>query len=64
LFAVVIVSAILGLTKAETERIWLPYVPFACVAAAAALPVRRLPAVLWLLVAQALAAQLLFDTVW
>jgi hypothetical protein len=64
LFAVVIVSAILGLTKAETERIWLPFVPLACVAGAAVLPSRRLPAVLWLLVAQALAVQLLFDTVW
>jgi hypothetical protein len=64
LFAVVIVSAILGLTKAETERIWLPYVPFACIAAATVLPIRRLPGVLWLLVAQALAMQLLFDTVW
>ena len=64
LFAVVVVSAILGLTKAETERIWLPYVPFACVAAAAVLPRRRLPGVLWVLAAQALAAQLLFDTVW
>jgi hypothetical protein len=64
LFAVVTVSAILGLTKAETERIWLPYVPFACVAAAAVLPVRRLPGVLWLLLVQALAVQLLFDTVW
>lgn len=64
LFAVVIVSAALGLTKAETERIWLPFVPLACVAAATMLPVRRLPPVLWLLVAQALATQLLFDTVW
>jgi hypothetical protein len=64
LFAVIIVSATLGLTKAETERIWLPYVPLACVAAAAVLPPRRLPFVLWLLAAQALVAQLLFDTVW
>jgi hypothetical protein len=64
LFAVVIVSAAVGLTKAETERIWLPFVPLACVAAAAILPVRRLPVVLWLLVVQALAFQLLFDTVW
>lgn len=64
LFAVVIVGAVGGLTKAETERIWLPFVPLACVAAAAVLPSRRLPPVLWLLVAQALAVQLLFDTVW
>jgi hypothetical protein len=64
LFGVVLVSAVLGLTKAETERIWLPLAPLACLAAAAVLPARRLNAVLWLLVAQALAAQLLFDTVW
>ena len=63
-FAVVLVSAVIGLTKAETERIWLPLVPLACVAAAAVLPARRVPLVLWLLVAQALAGQLLFDTVW
>jgi uncharacterized membrane protein len=64
LFAVVIVSTVLGLTKAETERIWLPYVPLACVAAAVVVPARRLSPVLWLLVAQALTVQLLFDTVW
>jgi uncharacterized membrane protein len=64
LFVVLIVSAVLGLTKAETERIWLPFVPLACLAAAAVLPSRRLPTVLWLLAAQALAVQLLFDTVW
>jgi hypothetical protein len=63
-FAVIVFSAVLGLTKAETERIWLPFVPLACVAAAAVLPVRRLPIVLWLLVVQALAIQLLFDTIW
>jgi methylthioxylose transferase len=64
LFAVVITGAILGLTKAETERIWLPFVPLACVAAAAVLSTRRLSVVLWLLVGQALAIELLFDTVW
>jgi hypothetical protein len=64
LFAVVMVSAVLGFTKAETERIWLPFVPLACVAAAAVVPARRLPGLLSLLAAQALALQLLFDTVW
>jgi hypothetical protein len=64
LFAVIAVSALVGLTKAETERIWLPFVPLACVAAAAVLPIRRLPLVLWLLVVQTLAVELLFDTVW
>ena len=64
LAAIVIVSAVLGFTKAETERIWLPFVPLAAVAASAALPARRLPAAVWLLVAQALAVELLFDTIW
>jgi methylthioxylose transferase len=64
LLAVIAIGALLGLTKAETERIWLPFVPLACVAASAVLPMRRLPVVLWLLVAQALAVELLFDTVW
>ena len=57
------VSAVGGFTKAETERIWLPFVPLACVAAAA-LPIRRLSSVLLALGAQALAVELLFNTVW
>jgi methylthioxylose transferase len=64
LAAVVIAGAVLGFTKAETERIWLPFVPLACVAAGAVLPVRALRTALWLLAAQALAVELLFDTVW
>jgi hypothetical protein len=64
LLAVIVVSALAGLSKAETERIWLPFAPLACVAAAAVVPIRRLPLILWLLVAQALAVELLFDTVW
>ncbi len=64
LTAVVLVGAVLGYTKAETERIWLPYVPLACVAAARVLPVRGLRPALWLLVSQALATELLFDTIW
>ena len=64
LFAVVAVAAVLGFTKAETERIWQFLVPLACVAAAVALPVRRLPLVLGLLAAQALATELLVYTVW
>jgi methylthioxylose transferase len=64
LLAVVLVGAVLGYTKAETERIWLPFVPLACVAAARALPSRGLRAALWLLVSQALAIELLFDTIW
>jgi hypothetical protein len=64
LLAVVLVGAALGYTKAETERIWLPFVPLACVAAARALPPRELRTALWLLVGQALAIELLFDTIW
>jgi hypothetical protein len=64
LAAVIVVSAAAGFTKAETERIWLMYVPLACVAAAAALPARRLRLVLVLLAVQTLAVELLFGTVW
>ena len=34
IFAVIAVAAILGFTKAETERIWLFLAPFVCLAAA------------------------------
>jgi hypothetical protein len=34
LAGIVVFSALAGFTKAETERIWLPFVPLACVAAA------------------------------
>ena len=65
LVVVVAVAAVGGYTKAETERIWLPFVPLACVAAAeAGLGSRRLRTVLALLLAQAIAAQALFYTVW
>ena len=61
---VILISAVGGFTKAETERIWLMYVPLACVAAAAALSPRRLPLALALLSMQALATEVLFGTVW
>lgn len=64
LAAIVLVSALVGLTKAETERIWLFMGPPAAVAAAAMIPLRRLPAVLAILVAQALSASLLLFTIW
>lgn len=63
LAAVIVVSAILGFTKAETERIWLPYVPLASVAAAAMAP-RRLYALLGALAVQAILVEVLFDTIW
>jgi hypothetical protein len=62
--AVVTIAAILGFTKAETERIWLFLVPLAALAAAAALPRARLAPAVWVLVAQGLVVELLFDTVW
>lgn len=60
---VVVVSAIAGVTKAETERIWLPYVPLACVAAAAT-PIRPRTILLTALAAQGVAVEVLFGTVW
>jgi len=62
--AVVVLSSLGGFTKAETERIWLFLVPFACVAAAAVLPRRWLAPVLGALAAQAFLMQVLLGTVW
>ena len=61
---VVGISAVLGYTKAETERIWLFMVPLACLAAARSQPPARLRLVLALLAAQAIAVELLFNTIW
>jgi hypothetical protein len=63
LATIVVVSALAGFTKAETERIWLPFVPLACVAAASR-PVPRIRLVLLALAAQALVIELLFNTIW
>jgi methylthioxylose transferase len=63
LAAVIAVSAVAGFTKAETERIWLAFVPLACVAAAT-VPIRRLRPLLLALAVQALAVEVLFGTVW
>ena len=60
---VVVVAALGGFTKAETERIWLFLVPLACAAAAPHLR-SRLGVVLGVLLAEALAVQLLMNTVW
>jgi methylthioxylose transferase len=65
IFAVIAVAAVLGLTKAETERIWLFLAPFVCLAAAAAIgPRRPLTAIFAALAVQAVVYELLFDTVW
>ena len=60
----VCVASLLGFTKAETERIWLPFVPLACVAAAAASERVRLRPLLVGLAAQAMLFEVLFFTVW
>jgi hypothetical protein len=64
LAVIVVVSVVIGLTKAETERIWLFMGPLAAVAAATLVPLRRMPLIVGLLVAQALVAQILLDTIW
>jgi methylthioxylose transferase len=65
IFAVLVCAAVMGFTKAETERIWLFFAPFVCIAAAAA-PAKSIPLrpVLAALAVQALAHELLFDTIW
>lgn len=63
LAVVIAVAAVLGFTKGETERIWLFFVPLACVSAAA-LPSRRVRLLLGALAAQALVVELLFDNIW
>jgi methylthioxylose transferase len=63
LAVIVLVSAVAGFTKAETERIWLPYVPLAC-AAAAASPIVRLRAALVAMALAAVAVTVLFGTTW
>jgi hypothetical protein len=62
IFAVLAIASVLGFTKAETERIWLFLAPFVCLAAA---PMTARPrAVLAALAVQAVAYELLFETVW
>ena len=57
-------AAVLGFTKAEVERIWLPFVPLLCVAAAPLIGERQLRPVLLALAVQAFAVSLLFATLW
>jgi hypothetical protein len=62
IFGVLTIAAVMGFTKAETERIWLFFAPFVCLAAAASpLPLRP---VLAALAVQALAYELVVDTLW
>jgi len=64
LAAVIGIASVAGFTKAETERIWLPFVPLACVAAADVLGPAHLRLAAPLLAAQALVVVLLFQTIW
>jgi hypothetical protein len=67
IFAVIAVAAVAGFTAAEVERIWLCFVPFACLAAASAMReprLHRLRPVLALLAIQALAWELVWNTLW
>ena len=62
IFAVLVCAAVMGFTKAETERIWLFLAAFVCLAAASVpLPLRPVLAALAL---QALIYEFVFDTVW
>jgi methylthioxylose transferase len=64
IFAVLAIAAVAGFTKAEVERIWLCFAPLVCLAAATALRERHLRPVLAALGAQAVAWEVLWNTVW
>lgn len=64
LVAIIVVAALGGFTKAETERIWLFMAPLACVAAAPALARWRTTPLIAGLLLQALALSVLMNTVW
>ncbi len=60
----ILLTVIVGYTKAETERIWIFFLPMACLAAARALPERHLRVVLLALAAQAIAIEVIYRTMW
>jgi hypothetical protein len=64
IWVVVGLAAVIGFTKAETERIWLFFAPYLCLAAAPLVTRRALVPLLALLAAQALVAEALFGTPW
>jgi len=64
IFGVLAIAALAGFTKAEVERIWLCFAPLVCVAAAGALNERHVRPVLALLGLQAIAWEVLWNTVW
>lgn len=61
---VIVIASVLGFTKAETERIWLSFLPLVCLAAATVLPRRWLAPALTVMVAQAYLTQIFVYTVW
>ena len=61
---VIAISVLAGYTKAETERIWLFLVPFACLAAARSLSTRSLAPVLIATTAQAVLVEIFLFTKW
>ncbi len=64
LAVIVAVSALLGFSKAETERIWLFMAPLGCLAAAAIVPRRSLVVVIPFLASQAVVMELTLETIW
>jgi hypothetical protein len=64
LAGVIAISVVAGYTKAETERIWIFLVPFACLAAARSLPRRWLTPVLVGATAQAVLIEIFLFTKW
>ena len=64
IWVVIAISAMLGFTKAETERIWLFYAPYVCLAAAPLVTRQGLVPLLALLAGQGLLAEALFGTPW
>ena len=64
LTAIIVVTSLIGYTKAETERIWLFLVPLACIAASRALPERAFKPVLVAMTVQAFVIEILFATRW
>jgi hypothetical protein len=64
LAGVIAISVVAGYTKAETERIWIFLVPFACLAAARSLPRRWLTPVLIGATAQAVLIEIFLFTKW
>jgi hypothetical protein len=61
---VIAISVLAGYTKAETERIWIFLVPFACLAAARSLPRRWLMPVLLGATSQAVLIEIFLFTKW